>query len=86
MAVRYRGRYSQESVTMTSRRVVIFLSLTLGCLTVAGCSTRAWYEGMKLGAQNECLRQPPSERDGCLSRANTLSFEDYERKRSAAKQ
>jgi hypothetical protein len=64
----------------------MLLSLALICLAVAGCSTRAWYEGMKLGAQNECIRQPPSEREGCLSRANTLSYEDYERKRSAQKQ
>lgn len=49
---------------------------------LAGCSTKAWYGGMKFAAQNDCRRQPPSEVDGCLPRLNTMSYEEYERSRS----
>ena len=59
------------------------LVLLAGCtaMAVAGCSTRAWYEGMRLGAQNECRRQPSGEAEQCLSRVNAMTYEDYERKR-----
>jgi len=59
------------------------LVLLAGCtaVAVAGCSTKAWYEGMRLGAQNDCRRQPSGEAEQCLSRVNTMTYEDYERKR-----
>lgn len=53
-----------------------------GCIALSGCSTQAWYEGMKMHAENECRRQPSGDTDGCLARVNRMSYDDYERKRS----
>jgi hypothetical protein len=63
-------------------RFVPFVVL-VGCvaMAVAGCSTKAWYEGMRLRAQNDCRSQPSGEAEQCLSRVNTMTYEDYERKR-----
>jgi hypothetical protein len=37
---------------------------------------------MQTAAENECRRLPPGETQPCLARVNTMSYEDYERKRS----
>ncbi len=39
-------------------------------LLMSGCTTRAWYEGFKMGAENECYKQPPGAVADCLSRLN----------------
>ena len=50
-------------------------------LTVSGCTTQAWYEGFKTGAQNECYKQPPGAVADCLSRLNKMTPEEYEKER-----
>jgi len=67
---------------MTPRRPPSIGWLAFALLAIAGCSTGAWYEAMKLRAENECNRQPPDERQRCLSRLNTMAHDDYERRRS----
>jgi len=62
-------------------RISLALSLALAAIHGAGCSTRAWYEGMKTSAQNECRRRAPGDVDACLSRLNTMSYEEYEKNR-----
>ncbi len=62
-------------------RIPLAVLLALAAVHVAGCSTKAWYEGMKTSAQNECRRKAPGEVDGCLSRLNTMSYEEYEKNR-----
>ena len=62
------------------------LAVVALALVLAGCSTRAWYEGTKRSAENECQRQPPGEAAGCLARVNSLSYEDYERRRAGTVQ
>ena len=57
------------------------LAVLLTVVALAGCSMKAWYEGMKFSAQNECLRQPPGESESCLRRVNKMTYEDYERNR-----
>jgi hypothetical protein len=37
---------------------------------------------MQTAAESECRRLPPGETPSCLARVNTMSYEDYERKRS----
>jgi len=66
---------------MRCRSLILVLSVGCAAIAVAGCSTKAWYEGMRLGAQNDCRRQPSGEAEQCLSRVNTMTYEDYERKR-----
>jgi len=59
------------------------LSLSIiAMLFNAGCSTGAWYEGVKSRAEHECRSQPGASADECLSRVNRQSYEDYEKARS----
>lgn len=56
--------------------------LLLSIATVlGGCTTAAWYEGMKTRAENECRLQQPGAAEDCLSRVNRKSYEDYEKER-----
>jgi hypothetical protein len=41
---------------------------------VAGCSTKAWYEGLKVNAQNDCRRQPSGDTESCLARADVTGL------------
>jgi hypothetical protein len=66
------------------RRGLAVACVLIAAAGAAGCSTKAWYGGLQLAAQNECRRQPPGDTEGCLARLNTLSYEAYERKRSGA--
>ena len=70
---------------MTSNRIPFLLTCAMGVLVLTGCSTQAWYEGLKLSAQNECRRQPSGDIESCLARVNTMSYDDYERRRSGPK-
>jgi hypothetical protein len=54
--------------------------------SIMGCSMKAWYGGVKFAAENDCRRRPPGEIDGCLARLNTMTYEEYERKRSGQDQ
>jgi hypothetical protein len=66
---------------MKPRYAALVLSLAPVVLSIAGCSTKAWYEGTRLSAQNECRRQPPGASEACLNRVNTMPYDDYERNR-----
>ena len=57
----------------------------IAALGMAGCSTRNWYEGMKLGAENDCQKQPPGAREDCLSQLNKKSYDAYEKERASVK-
>jgi hypothetical protein len=52
-------------------------------LLVSGCTTQAWYEGFKIGAENECYKQPPGAVSDCLARLNKKSQDEYEKERSS---
>ena len=67
---------------MKMRCIAVIGLSVFASVTIAGCSTKAWYGGMKFAAENECRRQPPGEIEACLARLNTMSYEEYERKRS----
>lgn len=56
-------------------------ALTFVTLTMSACSTQAWYEGLKFGAEDECRRQPPGEVERCLSRLNKKAYGEYEKER-----
>ncbi len=61
------------------RRQIAFPLLLL----VSGCTTQAWYEGFKIGAENECYKQPPVAVADCLSRLNKKTHEEYEKERTS---
>ncbi|MFZ4479735.1 MAG: hypothetical protein ACOYNZ_07570 [Rhodoferax sp.] len=52
-------------------------------LLVSGCTTQAWYEGFKVGAENEFYKQPPGAVADCLSRLNRKKHEEYEKERTS---
>ncbi len=58
------------------------MAVALVVLGLFGCTTRAWYDGMRIGAENDCRRQPPGEQESCLSRVNRMSYDEYERRRN----
>ena len=53
-------------------------------LTQAGCTRQAWYQGVRQGAEMDCLNQPPGVAERCLERLNQQSYADYERLRAEA--
>jgi hypothetical protein len=62
-------------------RAITVVALALAA-ALGGCTTQAWYEGAKVGAQNECRKQPPGAAEECLARANKKTYEQYEKERS----
>ena len=67
------------------KNLILAAMLCVMVLGVFGCTTQAWYEGAKQGAENECRSQPPSEMDRCLERLNKKTYEDYEKERAGTK-
>jgi hypothetical protein len=55
--------------------------LLLALAALPGCTARAWYEGGRAGAENECRKLPPGGYEGCMTRVNRQSYEDYEKER-----
>lgn len=51
-------------------------------LLMAGCTTEAWYEGMRRKAENDCRAQPAGAAEECLARLNTRSYGEYEKERT----
>ena len=49
---------------------------------LGGCSTQAWYEGVKRSAEIECNKQPAGAMESCSSRVNKKPYDDYEKERS----
>ena len=70
---------------MTITALSKLLLLALAAALIGGCTTQAWYEGMKQSAVNNCDKQPPGAREECLSRVNQKSYNDYEKERAANK-
>jgi hypothetical protein len=52
-------------------------------LLLGGCTTQAWYEGMKISAESECNKQPPGAIAECVSRLNKKTYEEYEKERAS---
>jgi len=78
-----RGRSChQPTIDMKSDRNTIPTMLFFIVFTIAGCSTKTFYEATRAMAENNCRRQPPSEAESCVARLNKMSYEEYERKRS----
>lgn len=55
--------------------------LLLACMALGGCTARAWYEGARASAENECRKLPPGGYEDCMARVNRQSYEDYEKER-----
>lgn len=60
-------------------------ALCLAVVLTSACTTQAWYEGAKQGAENQCRMQPPTEAERCLENANKKTYDEYEKERASAK-
>lgn len=66
--------------------IPVFALLASITLSIIGCTTEAWYEGMKRSAENECRQLPQGESENCLSRVNKKTYQEYEKERDAENQ
>lgn len=58
-------------------RLLIILVLLEG----TACGNRAMYDNLRLHQRNQCYKEPPSNYEACMERANK-SYEKYERERN----
>lgn len=61
-----------------TRLALVLLLATVSA--VAGCSRRAWYEGVRMSGAGECRNLTGTQREECLRDAE-MSYEEYTRKR-----
>jgi hypothetical protein len=66
---------------MKTKQLITFILLTFFMLAISGCTTQAWYESVKQGAENNCRNQPPSQSERCLEYLNKKTYEEYEKER-----
>jgi hypothetical protein len=70
---------------MYTKQIVGFILFSIVMIIMSGCTSQAWYEGVKEGANNNCRNQPPSEVNRCLDKLNNKTYEEYEKERSGQK-
>jgi hypothetical protein len=70
---------------MKIKQTTMLICLPLFMTTITGCTTQAWYEGVKKNAENNCRSQPSSESERCLEKLNNKTYEEYEKERSGQK-
>ncbi len=51
-------------------------------ILLAGCSTQTWYEGFRMGAESQCIRQPPGADVACRDRVNQKTYDEYVKERA----
>ena len=68
-----------------TKEFIAFILLTFLMLAISSCTSQAWYESVKQGAENNCRKQPPSESERCLESLNKKTYEDYEKERTYQK-
>ncbi len=70
---------------MHMKFIPLFVCLIIAAPLTAGCTTEAWYEGMRRSAENECRMQGGSSPEECLARLNKQSYQQYEKERAGSK-
>jgi hypothetical protein len=70
---------------MKTKQLIAFILPIFLMLAISSCTTQAWYESVKQGAENNCHSQPPSEIERCLENLNKKTYETYENERSNQK-
>ena len=70
---------------MRIQQLIVSTFIAGAMLAAGGCTTAAWYEGMKRSAESECRRQPADESERCLARLNKKTYEEYEKERTGQK-
>ena len=73
--------YMSQTLRNARPAAAALLALAAGAALLTGCTSRAWYEGMRTSAENECRKLPSGAYDDCMGRINRQSYEDYEKER-----
>ena len=76
---------NRKQLKLKTKQLLVLITFASFILITAGCTTKAWYEGVKEGAKNNCRSQPPGEVEACLERLNNKTYEEYEKERSGQK-
>ena len=63
-------------------RLAVWLLALAGSSGSSGCSSQAWYEGLRTRAANECAQLPGSAYEDCMRRLPPQRYEDYAGQRS----
>lgn len=51
-------------------------------LLVSACTTRNWYEGAQMSAQEACNRLEPAAREECRAKVSKTRYDEYEKERN----
>jgi hypothetical protein len=70
---------------MKTKQYKAFILPIFLMLVISSCTTQAWYESVKQGAENNCRKQPPSESERCLENLNKKTYDEYEKERTYQK-
>lgn len=60
------------------------IAALLFALLVQGCTTEAWYEGVKRSGESRCRSESPADTQRCMERLNRKSYQEYEQERSGS--
>jgi len=63
---------------MKTKQLIAFILPIFLMLAISSCTTQAWYQSVKQGAENNCRSQPPSESERCLDNLNKKSYKEYD--------
>lgn len=64
------------------RRKPPVLRVAALAILLTGCSTQAWYEGVRMGSESRCAQQPPGADTACRDRLNKQTYDAYEKERA----
>ena len=70
---------------MNPRSAFRLSALAFCSLLLSGCTTEAWYEGVKKGGENQCRQSSPADPEHCVSRLNNKPYDEYAKERSGQK-
>ena len=62
---------------MKIKKPMILISLIIFMSCVSGCTTKSWYEGGQISAEQNCNSAPFSEREQCLKNINKKTYKEY---------
>lgn len=67
----------------TDAEMIKLIAIFSISLSLFACSQKSVYEGIQAGERNACLKEPESQYDDCMQRANK-SYDEYKRERDEA--
>ncbi|RJQ80189.1 MAG: hypothetical protein C4519_10635 [Desulfobacteraceae bacterium] len=74
--------FMREKGTKMVKSACAVLLAGYAWIVFSGCTSRAWYEGLRDVQRQECYRiESAQERQECLDKANNTSYDRYEKDR-----